>query len=114
MIKLLLDANVSWRLITNLKLHFEDCFHVDHIGLPVPASDIAIWKYALEHQCIIVTNDEDFLSLSSTKGFPPKLILLRTGNQSNSFIKTLLINHKKDISALNISVDYGVLELFEK
>lgn len=40
--KLLLDANVSWRLLIKLKPYFGDCVHVDHIGLKVPASDIEI------------------------------------------------------------------------
>jgi predicted nuclease of predicted toxin-antitoxin system len=29
--KLLLDANISWRLEAKLKNHFTDCFHVDRI-----------------------------------------------------------------------------------
>ncbi len=52
--KLLLDANVSWRLSGKLKLHFEDCFHVDYIGLEIPASDTDIWKYALANNLIIM------------------------------------------------------------
>ncbi|MBX3253432.1 MAG: DUF5615 family PIN-like protein [Chitinophagaceae bacterium] len=71
-----------------------------------------MWNFALENKCIIVTNDEDFMNFSNMKGFPPKVILLRTGNQSNAFIETLLITHKGDISALNQSDEYGVLELF--
>ena len=59
--KLLLDANVSWRLAARLQPYFSDCLHVDHIGLSVPAKDIEIWNYALANDCIIVTNDEDFL-----------------------------------------------------
>lgn len=110
--KLLLDANISWRLVSRLKLHFEECLHADNIGANVPASDTAIWNFALENEYIIVTNDEDFLNFSNIKGFPPKVILLRTGNQSNSFIETLLINHKEDISELSRSDEYGVLELF--
>ncbi len=31
--KLLLDANLSWRMINVLKEHFDDCFHVDHVDL---------------------------------------------------------------------------------
>ena len=31
--KLLLDANVSWRLSVKLKIHFDDCSHVDPLGL---------------------------------------------------------------------------------
>lgn len=56
-------------------------------------------------------NDEDFLNLANLKGFPPK-ILLKTGNQSNSYIEALLIKHKADIQSLHQSDDYGILELF--
>ena len=98
--KLLLDANVSWRLATRLKLHFNDCLHVDHVDLAVPAKDIEIWSYALSNHFIIVTNDEDFVNLLNVKGFPPKIILLKTGNQSNNYIEALLIKHKSDIQSL--------------
>lgn len=36
MIQLLLDANISWRLMANLKKHFNNCLHVDHVGLKTP------------------------------------------------------------------------------
>jgi predicted nuclease of predicted toxin-antitoxin system len=110
--KLLLDANISWRLIDKLKIHFEDCRHVDHIGLVVPAKDNEIWNYALANELIIVTNDDDFLNLSNVKGFPPKIILLRTGNQGNSYIFDLLIKHRNSIEALSLSLENGALEIF--
>lgn len=110
--KLLLDANISWRLTNRLKAHFDECHHVDFVDLAVPAKDIEIWNYALINQYIIVTNDEDFLNLITTKGFPPKLILLKTGNQSNLYIEALLIKHKAGIDVLHQSEEYGVLELF--
>ncbi len=59
--KLLLDANLSWRMIAELKHHFDDCFHVDNIGLAIPAFDSQIWNYAKENELIIVINDEDFI-----------------------------------------------------
>lgn len=77
--KLLLDANISWRLIASLKPYFTDCLHVDHIGLTMPAKDSEIWNYALVNGLIIVTNDEDFLNLASGKGFPPKVNPLNSG-----------------------------------
>lgn len=112
MAKLLLDANLSWRLVAKVKLHFEDCLHVDSIGLTIPAKDVDIWNYAFASHFIIVTNDEDFLDFVNVKGFPPKVVLLRTGNQSNPYIEQLLIKHKADIQALSESKEYGVLELF--
>ncbi len=45
-IRLLLDANLSWRSVSILKMFFDDCFHVDSIGLHVPAKDMEIWQYA--------------------------------------------------------------------
>ena len=30
--RLLLDANISWRLAGKLKIHFDECKHVDHVG----------------------------------------------------------------------------------
>lgn len=110
--KLLLDANISWRLMSRLQPHFDECHHVDFIGLTVPAKDIEIWNYAFTNQFIIVTNDEDFLNLIATKGFPPKIILLKTGNQSNLYIESLLIEYKEEIQKLYLSKEYGVLQLF--
>lgn len=110
--KFLLDANISWRLSEKLKLHFDDCFHVDRIGLRVPASDNDIWKYALAKELIIVTNDDDYVNLLNFKGFPPKIILLKTGNQSNQFIENLLIKHKENIHSFYDNEEIGLLEIF--
>ena len=110
--KLLLDANLSWRLTAKLKFHFEDCLHVDQTDLDIPAPDNQIWEYALINQFIIVTNDDDFLNFADIKGFPPKVILLRTGNQSNQYLEKLLVKHKADIQSLSDSKDHGLLEIF--
>jgi predicted nuclease of predicted toxin-antitoxin system len=109
---LILDANISWRLASRLEQHFDSCVHVDRIELPCPASDTEIWNYALRNDLVIVTNDEDFLNFSNVKGFPPKIVLMRTGNQSNNFIEQTLIAHKDDINLFVESEDYGVLELY--
>ena len=78
----------------------------------IPAKDTEVWSYAIENNCIIVTNDDDFLNLANTNGFPPKVVLLRTGNQSNGYIESLLIRHQKDIADLSDTSDYGFLEIF--
>ena len=79
---LLLDANLSWRLVKMLSADYHSCQHVDNIGLSIPAKDWDIWKWAKAKNYMIITNDEDFLNLLMQKGFPPKIILLHTGNQS--------------------------------
>ena len=110
--KLLLDANLSWRLVTLLSPYFPDISHVDQIGLPMPASDEQIWEHARINNFIIVKNDKDFLNMATVKGFPPKIVLLRTGDQSNDFLYDVLISHVSDIHFLNESTEAGVLEIY--
>ncbi|WP_370513185.1 DUF5615 family PIN-like protein [Fulvivirga sp. M361] len=47
-----------------------------------------------------------------SKGFSPKIILLRTGNQSTQSIADLLIKRKSDISAFDKGSDIGILQVF--
>src|SRR5258708_25811959 len=89
--RLLLDGTLSWRMTAVLKLHFDDCFHVDSIGLTVPAKDTEIWDYAQQNNLIIVTNDEDFIDFINMKRFPPKVLLLKNGNQNRLYITNALI-----------------------
>ena len=110
--RLLLDANLSWRSVSVLKAYFDDCFHVDRVGLSVPAKDFEIWEYARKYNLIIVSSDDDFLNLSLMKGFPPKIVLLRTYNQRRQVKELLLINNKAHIVELQSSTEHGVLEIF--
>lgn len=109
--KLLLDANLSWRLCNLLSQNFPSVLHVNKIPLPQPASDDSIWSYAKENGYCIVTNDEDYLRLLLKNGFPPKLILLRMGNQSTRFVRDTLLKHTADIVLLEKAEDYGLLEI---
>lgn len=93
-IKLLLDANISWKLTGILGLVFGGCFHVDDIGLQVPVQDADIWSYALKNDCVIVTKDNDFADLLDLRGFPPRVVLLRAGNNSSKALAELLVRHK--------------------
>ena len=109
--KILLDANISWKLVKILKPEFGECTHVDLIGLGNPAKDEQIWNYALKNDYVIVTKDEDFLNLLESKGFPPKVVLLRTGNNSSKALSDLLIDSKLKMEDL-IKNNYGLLEIY--
>ena len=108
--KILLDANISQKLINKLKPIFGECAHVDLIGLNVPADDIDIWNYAFENDYVIITKDNDFLDLLELKGYPPKIVLLRTGNNSSAGLMELLIKKKSMIEDLKNN-EYGLLEI---
>jgi len=53
--KILLDANISWKRADALKPVYGECDHVDLIGFNVPAIDSDIWNYAFNNGYIIVT-----------------------------------------------------------
>jgi predicted nuclease of predicted toxin-antitoxin system len=108
--KLLLDANISWKLISALKPTFGECLHVDFTELNKPAKDAEIWEYALMNACIIVTKDNDFIGLLESRGFPPKVVLLRTGNSRSMALAELLIETKPMIEDL-VNSNYGLLEI---
>jgi predicted nuclease of predicted toxin-antitoxin system len=111
--KILLDANLSYRLVKNLSGMYPDCLHVTRTGLSMPAEDIDIWNWAKQNNyLLVVTNDEDFKHLLSRFGFPPKIVLLRTGNQSTQFIAEVLKKHFTDLVELESSNEMGLLEIF--
>ena len=110
--KILLDANLSWRLVKQLMPPFPHILHVERTGLPIPADDIDVWNWAKANDCMIVTNDEDFFNLLIQKGFPPKIVMLRMGNQSTKSVANTLHRRFAEIQMLHESDQYGVLELF--
>jgi len=108
--KLLLDANLSWRLSSVLSEHFGECVHVNKTELPKPAKDTEIWNYAAANGYTIITQDSDFLYLFETKGYPPKVILLRVGNIDIKTTEKILLQAKSSILDLE-NGDYGLLEI---
>ena len=59
---------------------------------------------------IIITKDNDFKDLLELNGFPPKIVLPKTGNNSNEAIMGLLENVKPMIENLGKN-NYGLLEI---
>jgi len=110
--QILLDANLSYRLVRKLAAIIPDSLHVTRTSLPIPAEDIAIWQWARTNKRIIITNDDDYYNLANTYGFPPKVVLLGMGNQSSASVYDTLEKHLDDLQKLNTSDEYGMLELF--
>lgn len=75
-------------------------------------SDQIIWKFAMENYYCIVTNDQDFEELIGLFGFPPKVILLKCGNQSNSFLATYLQDQFHRITEFLNNKELGILRLY--
>ena len=91
--KLLIDQNLSYRLVKQLQELFPDTEQVRRLGL-TDRRDTIIWEYAQQYGFVILTQDEDFLDLSLLRGSPPKVILLRTGNLPSAQVVELLRSHQ--------------------
>nr|WP_295923174.1 DUF5615 family PIN-like protein [uncultured Dyadobacter sp.] len=109
--KFLFDENISYRIVKKLRHGLSECLHVSQTPLRNACSDRKIWDYAKANGYIIVTCDEDFKYLADLYGFPPKVILLRTGNSSTTFIAYLLENRMSEIVQFHESQTYGLLEM---
>ena len=96
--KLLLDENLSRRLVLFLLETYPESSQVALLGMQ-QASDLEVWRYAGEHGYVLVTNDADFYDLSLTRGAPPLVLWLRSGNADKSLILKLLLEHRQQIEA---------------
>jgi len=95
-VKLLLDENLSPRLITSLSDFFPESEHVHRCDLG-SADDDAIWEYAKSQGFTIVSKDSDFSERSVLYGSPPKIIWIRAGNCSTEEIEQLLRSSVENI-----------------
>lgn len=66
--KLLLDQNISHRLVHNLQDTVPELTHVKFEGLQ-DAEDHEIWDFAKLNDYAIITFDADFNELQTIKGF---------------------------------------------
>ena len=95
--RLLLDQNVSARLLGPLSALFPGSGHVRLLGL-AEAADKAIWEYAATHGFTIVSKDSDFRQMSFARGAPPKVIWIRLGNCTTEALATVLTDGFEVIS----------------
>ena len=95
---LLLDENISRRILPVLEPHFPGSTHVCLAGLE-RSSDDDIWQFAKVSRYSIVTCDSDFHELSLLRGSPPKVVWLQSGNMSNRAVADLLVAASGRIAA---------------
>jgi len=109
--ELLFDQNISFRLIKRIIDLFPDSKQVRELGLE-NSTDIEIFDFAKRNDFAIVTFDSDFCDLNIIRGFPPKIIWIRTGNTTTKNLENIL-RKKYDLIELFLNEDYGCLEIIE-
>lgn len=108
--KLLVDQNISRKLVGPLCEHFPDSSHVV-FAIAENASDLDIWNYAKSQGFCIVTKDDDFEQRSILYGHPPKVIRIRLGNCKSNEIETLISTSRKIIYSFNDDSETSFLPL---
>ena len=94
--KLLFDQNPYPLLCQRVGDRFPGSVHIREAGLS-RAADSQVWDYAAAHGYTIVTKDADYRQRSFLRGFPPKVVWVRTGNCSTRAVKTLLLGHAEEL-----------------
>ena len=95
--KLLIDENLSPTLALTWQEHFPGTAHVFEIGMGNTV-DPDIWEHAKANGFAIITKDSDFEQRSYMLGAPPKVIWLRVGNRSTSYVNLLDLQHVQRIN----------------
>jgi predicted nuclease of predicted toxin-antitoxin system len=88
-VKLLLDENLSDRIILSIVDLYPNSEHLKTLGL-INTDDALIWEYAKTNGFVLVSKDSDFHQRSLLYGHPPKFIYLRIGNCPTSKIIQIL------------------------
>lgn len=89
--KLLLDENLSRRLVRRINDLFPEIAHVSSLGL-LRAPDSLIWDFAKRNVYCIVSTDADFYELATSLGPPPKVIWLRECDYPTESAEKLIRN----------------------
>jgi predicted nuclease of predicted toxin-antitoxin system len=95
-VKLLLDENLSDRMVYRIIDLYPDSEHVKTLAL-TNTDDGIIWEYAKANDFVIVSKDSDFHQRSLLYGHPPKFIYLRIGNSPTSKIVGILRDNSDTI-----------------
>ena len=108
--KLLLDENLSRRLVSFLQYDYPGSNQVVLLGMQ-SATDQEVWQKAKDDDYVIVTRDADFQELSLVWGQPPKVIRLKTLNQTRATTLKLLIESRDVIAESLIDQDLAAIEI---
>jgi predicted nuclease of predicted toxin-antitoxin system len=109
-VKLLLDENLSRRIVPALATRFPGTSQVTLLNLE-RATDLALAEFASREGFVIVSKDDDFVSLVTLRGYAPKLIRIIMGNASNDQVLSALLSRATELETLLADPAIGIVEL---
>lgn len=89
--KFLIDAQLPRRLARRLQESGHDALHTLDLPQGNRTSDRKVNSIALREDRVVITKDVDFVNSFLLLGQPGKLLLISTGNITNSDLETLLV-----------------------
>ena len=108
--KLLLDENLTHRLVARIEGSFPGSRHVRDVGLR-ESSDLEVWNFARAQGFTVVSKDWDFQQLSFVHGAPPKVVWIRRGNCSVRSMERLLVSSTDAITRFGDDQEASLLVL---
>lgn len=92
--KLLIDQNISHRIIDSISDVYPNSIHVTELDLE-NSSDEAIWKYALINEFTLLTTDSETCSRNVISKESPKIICIQSDVVTTTKVEwTLRVNQK--------------------
>ena len=88
--KLLLDENLSRRLVPALQARFPGSSQVSLLGLE-RATDAQLCEHAARHGFVLCSKDDDFHRLVAARDYLPRLVHLALGNVGNDAVLVALL-----------------------
>ena len=110
--KLLLDQNISRKLLPRLSKLHPDSSHVFVLRMH-ETDDSDLWHYARLHGYTLVTKDADMVDLCIVRGHPPKVLWLRLGNCTTAHVEEVMTRNETRIREFESDPTRTVLSLFE-
>lgn len=108
--KLLLDENLSRRIVPFLQTAFPDSSQVTLLNLE-GSNDSEIWEYAKANGFVIVSRDSDFHERALVSGHPPQVVWLKIPNRSKSVVLKILLDHHAEIELALIEQNLACVEI---
>ena len=106
--KLLLDQNLSRRILERIEDLFSGSDHVANRALDrVPDEEVS--NFAVQEGFTIVSKDSDFHQMSLVRGFPPKVVFLKIGNCTTDLVVSLICKHEADFREFTVDESASLL-----
>jgi predicted nuclease of predicted toxin-antitoxin system len=97
-VRLLLDQNLSYKLVSRWQDLFPGSAHLREFGL-TQADDAEVWAFAAAGSYVVTTKDRDFEDEALFPGPPPKCIRLAVGNTSTNEIDEFVRDRVSEVLA---------------